>query len=159
MPLIFREQIEEKDLPVLRQLVTATGFFTEAEIAVAVELAEDNLHKKKASDYRFLLAEEAGTLLGYTCYGHITITQSAYDLYWIVVSPECQGRGIGKQLITATENNIRKADGTRLFAETSSQPKYVSTRQFYEKSGFAQEATVRDFYAPGDNKLIYARAL
>ena len=159
MPLNFREQIEAKDITSVRQLVTATGFFNQQEIDVAVELAEDRLTKGKLSDYHFLIAEEAGMMVGYTCYGHVTVTQSAYDLYWIVVSPTMQGRGVGKELIVGTEARIRKVAGTRLFAETSSQKKYVPTRQFYEKNGFVEEAVVKDFYAPGDHKLIYGKTL
>ena len=159
MPLIFRDRLTEKDIPILRQLVTATGFFTAQEVDVAVELAEDRLEKGNASDYQFLIAEEANVVAGYTCYGHITITESAYDLYWIVVAAEMQGKGIGKRLMQETEKRIKKAGATRLFAETSSQPKYLSTRQFYERSWFKEEAVIQDFYTKGDHRITYSKKL
>jgi hypothetical protein len=33
--------------------------------------------------------------------------------------------------------------------------KYVSTRRFYERTGFTAEAVLKDFYRPGDDKVIY----
>ena len=34
---------------------------------------------------------------------------------------------------------------------------YEATRAFYERTGYALEATLVDFYAPGDGKCIYVK--
>jgi hypothetical protein len=43
--------------------------------------------------------------------------------------------------------------------ETSSTAPYVLARRLYESSGYRCDAVVRDFYAPGDDLLIYAKTL
>jgi hypothetical protein len=43
--------------------------------------------------------------------------------------------------------------------ETSDTPAYASARRFYETCGYRCEAIVHDFYAPGNNLLIFAKNL
>jgi RimJ/RimL family protein N-acetyltransferase len=35
---------------------------------------------------------------------------------------------------------------------------YNRTRRFYERCGYREEATLREFYSPGDDKVIYVKA-
>ena len=44
-----------------------------------------------------------------------------------------------------------------LVAETSGTPDYESTRKFYSGMGYAQEATIKDFYAEGDDLAIFIK--
>jgi D-alanine-D-alanine ligase-like ATP-grasp enzyme/GNAT superfamily N-acetyltransferase len=136
-------------------LCAATGFFTAAEIAVADELAADRRARGPASDYYFLLADTAETLAGYACYGPIAGTAEAWDLYWIVVHPDAQGRGIGRSLVAAVLDDMLRLGGRRLYAETAGKPLYAPTRAFYAAAGFTLQAVVPDFYAPGDGKQIW----
>ena len=41
--------------------------------------------------------------------------------------------------------------------ETSSQPKYEPTRQFYLRSGYTVEAVLKDFYAENDDKVVFVK--
>ena len=43
--------------------------------------------------------------------------------------------------------------------DTSQRTEYASTRAFYESCGYLQEAVLRDFYAPGDGKVVYCKVL
>ena len=36
-------------------------------------------------------------------------------------------------------------------------PPYAPTRGFYLRCGYYQAALLKDFYAPGDDKVIYAK--
>jgi len=83
----------------------------------------------------------------------------SYDLYWIAVDPATQGRGLGRLLVDAAEQHVRGLGGRRMFIDTSSRPDYAATRSFYERCGYACEATLRDYYAPGDGKAIFAKDL
>ena len=143
----------------VRRLVEATGFFSAVEADVSEELVKERLAKGPESGYHFVFAELEGQLAGYACYGPVPLTASSYDLYWIVVSPELQGGGIGRILLQEAERLARGAGGTRLYAETSGRGQYESTRAFYERAGFRREAVLEDFYAPGDSKLIYTKPL
>ncbi|HEV8632530.1 MAG TPA: GNAT family N-acetyltransferase [Thermoanaerobaculia bacterium] len=155
--LTYRDEPRAADLRRIREIVEATGFFNAEESAVAVELADDRLAKGPASHYRFLFAEEGGQLLGYTAFGPIALTRGSWDLYWIAVDPVTQGRGIGRALLAETERRIAHAGGLRLFVETSSRRQYEPTRAFYASSGYRVAATLEDFYAPGDGKMIYVK--
>ncbi|RPJ56034.1 MAG: GNAT family N-acetyltransferase [Acidobacteria bacterium] len=143
----------------IRALVAATGFFTDEEVGIATELVEEALKRGDQSGYLLLVAEEDDRVLGYTCYGPIPGTDASYDLYWIAVHPDAQGRGLGKILIRETEKQIKAAGGQRVYIETSSREQYVPTRHFYLSCGYAQEALLVDFYRPGDSKVIYSKGL
>jgi GNAT superfamily N-acetyltransferase len=138
-------------------LCRATGFFSEAEVAVAEELAADRRARDGASDYRFLLADDANGLAGYACYGPTAGTLESWDLYWIVVHPRVQGSGAGRRLVEAVCDDMRTSGGRRLYAETAGKPQYAATRAFYAAAGFSLQAVVPDFYAPGDAKQIWLK--
>lgn len=157
--LNLREDSRPGDREGIEAIVTATGFFTPAEIEVAIELFDERESKGPASGYHFVFAERAARLIGYACFGPIPCTQHSYDLYWIAVHPETQGRGLGRAILAAAERAIRERGGKRVYIETSSRAQYRDTRGFYTRTGYELEATLRDFYAPGDDKAIYSRAL
>lgn len=156
----LRDAVRTADVPAIARLAQATGFFTAEEVAVAAELAEERLNKGPAGGYHFLFAEDAAKgLLGYACFGPIPCTRTSFDLYWIIVDPRRQGHGVGKRLIQAAEIQISALGGTRVYIETSSRDLYHPTRRFYERCGYALEAVLKDYYAPGDDKLIYRKSL
>lgn len=155
--LRLREEVRPTDREAVRGVVAATGFFSPTEIAIAEELVDDCLARGRASGYEFVLAERCGELVGYTCYGPVSGTASSWDLYWIVVVPGEQGRGLGRRLLAATEERVRAAGGRRLYADTSARTQYAPTRGFYEASGFSQAAYLPEFYGPGDGKVVYAK--
>jgi ribosomal protein S18 acetylase RimI-like enzyme len=98
-------------------------------------------------------------LAGYACYGPIPATRESHDLYWIAVAPERQGRGLGRRLLRAVEREVARAGGRRIYVDTSGRDAYAPTRAFYERAGYVREATLPDFYAPGDAKVIYRKQL
>ena len=155
----LREELTPKDAARIHALAAVTGFFTAEEAAIAQELAEERLTRGAASGYHFLLAEEAGELLGFACFGPIPCTRGAYDLYWIVVRPDRQGGGLGRRLLTAAEARIAAAGGRRVYIDTSSRAQYAPTRAFYRACGFHQEALLADFYDQGDGKTIFCKVL
>ena len=160
MKLFFRDQLVPSDREIVREMVESTGFFNQEEELIALELADDNLEKGTASGYHFLFCQdETGQVLGYTCFGHISGTAASFDLYWIVVGKRSQGLGMGKQLLDRTEDVIRAMGGSRIYAETSSRELYDPTRAFYRKSGYLEDAVLKDFYAPGDSKVIFVKEL
>lgn len=155
----FVQNVTQADVEIIRRLVASTDFFTADEVNIAVELVEERIAKGAASGYEFILAKQDGRTIGYTCYGPIPATQTAYDLYWIVVDADTQRHGIGRQLLDQTANAVRQLGGDKLFADTSSQEKYVPTRAFYRRRGFRKVAELNDFYRPGDNKVIFEKTL
>ncbi|TSA45232.1 MAG: GNAT family N-acetyltransferase [Deltaproteobacteria bacterium] len=157
--ITYRDDVKPGDLKAVGLLVRATGFFSEEEIGIALELVEERLAKGDASGYFFLFAEEENRLIGYACFGPISGTVHSFDLYWIAVDPAEQGRGIGRMLMAASERIMAGRGARLIYADTSSRPQYESTRAFYLSCGYVQEAFLADFYAPGDGKVIFVKPL
>lgn len=151
----------------LGELLVETGAFNAEEVAVALALfdasqdalaaaPDANVH---ATDYEFVGAFEDEWLVGYACFGATPATDGTYDLYWLAVDPAVQGRGIGRALVRDVERQLVARGGRLLVVETSSRAAYAATRQFYARSGYAEAARVRDFYAPADDRILLTTRL
>jgi GNAT superfamily N-acetyltransferase len=156
--MTLRTTVRREDSEIVRDIATSTGFFRPDEIGIAVELVEERLRVGLASGYHFIFAEKSGRVLGYSCYGPVPLTLHSYDIYWMAVRKEEQGAGIGKMLLERSEAAIGELGGLRIYIETSSKEMYNRTRRFYERCGYREEATLREFYSPGDDKVIYVKA-
>jgi ribosomal protein S18 acetylase RimI-like enzyme len=157
--LTLRSEPLSSDRGAVRAIVAGSGFFTESEVDIAVELVEERLAKGAASGYEFHFVESGGAVVGYACYGEIPCTTGSYDLYWVAVDSTQQRRGIGKLLVELVEEQLRGRGGRKVYIETSSKPLYDPTRAFYVGCGYREVATFPDFYAPGDGKVVYEKTL
>lgn len=139
-------------------LLQDTGFFRPSEVIVAQEVLDDYLSGREP-DYFSLTALLGDLPVGWVSYGPIPGTVGSYDIYWLAVDRQVQGKGIGRRLLAATEADIRQRGGSRAVIETAGQALYGSTRSFYLKAGYAEAARLTDFYDVGDDKVIYLRAI
>ena len=150
-------ELRADDLAGLEQILAATGAFTPAEVAVAMELLEIVIKEPEQRDYEVAVAELQGKVAGYVLFGPVPATEGNFDLYWIAVDPAAQGSGVGQRLLEHVEAEVRGRGGRMVCLETSSQGGYDRTRSFYEKSGYLLESRIRDFYRPGDDRLTYVK--
>lgn len=157
--LSFREELQQQDEEHVAQIVEHTGFFSTDEKSIAVSLVQERLEKGSDCGYFFVFVEEGDHVIGYSCYGPIPGTLNGFDLYWIAVDPEFQGLGAGRRLLDFTEQKVIGMGGARLYAETSSSFQYAPTRSFYENNGFLLKGALADYYAPGDDKMLYVKLL
>jgi ribosomal protein S18 acetylase RimI-like enzyme len=155
----FRTQVMPADSAAVRRLVGDTRVFSAVEVGWAVELVDETLKRGPATGYHFLFSDSPQGLDGYTCFGPIDGTDNRFDLYWIVVSPNAQGKGLGKRLLEASMSAARKLDATHMFIDTSTRVDYAPARALYEALGFAHMGTLVDFYADGDGKALFGRKL
>ncbi len=158
-------------------ILEATAVFRREEIDVALELFDETFPRDTRptidaataaapcndapptdSSYVFLGAfTPEDELVGYACYGPTPDTDRTFDLYWIAVDPTVQGTGGGTRLMTEVERRLEGLNARMLVVETSSRPEYAPTRAFYERRGYAEAARVREFYAPGDDRVIFTK--
>ncbi len=151
-------RMEARDKDAVLGFVRATGFFTPAEVDVAEELMDIYLGQPDQRDYDVVVVEgESGAPVGYMTWGPTPLAEGAYDLYWMAVAPSEQGRGRGKELVRWLEDEVGRREGRVIIIETSSQPKYHGTRQFYIDLGYKEVARVPEFYRAGDDRVIYAK--
>jgi len=159
--IIFDTEPDMSTPEKVRNILNSTGAFSEQEIEVALEIVRENLEKgSQKSGYNFLLVRgDSGQIAGFACFGPIACTKSGYDLYWIAVHKDFQGMGLGKKLFQETERQVRKLKGAKIYAETSGRRDYLPARKFYQSLGFSKSCRLKDFYAPGDDKLILQKDL
>ena len=148
-----------EDRPRITKILRDTPEFKPSEVAVAEELIDCYLDDPSGSGYHILVAEVDSTVEGYICYGPTPLTEGTWDIYWVAVSREKQGQGIGSALMRSAEKEILKAEGRLSIIETSSTPAYEKTRNFHLSHGYEIIARIPDFYAPGDDKLILQKRL
>ncbi|MGA2531893.1 MAG: GNAT family N-acetyltransferase [Candidatus Aminicenantales bacterium] len=165
---MIRPMRPQDKAPVL-DLIRATGMFMPGEVIVAEELIDIYLGVPEQEDYRIVVIDGEGRkgaadggqgregVAGYLTWGPTPMAEDAYDLYWMAVAPAEQGKGRGKELVRWLEAEVRKLNGRMIIIETSSQPKYHPTRQFYIGLGYKEVARIPDFYKPGDDRVIYAK--
>jgi ribosomal protein S18 acetylase RimI-like enzyme len=148
-----------EDKPGVMQILHNTPEFKPAEVVVAEEVIDCYLGDPQRSGYDILLAELNSVIIGYICFGPTPLTEGTWDIYWIAVAPDKQGKGMGSVLMEAAEKSIREASGRLSIIETSSLPSYARTRRFHSSHDYETIARIPDFYAPGDDKLILQKRL
>ena len=87
------------------------------------------------------------------------LTEGTYNLYAIGVKANLQGNGIGGQMISYLEDQLKKKGHRVLIVETSSGDDFSLTRKFYENLGYQKEAVIRDFWSEGEDKVVYWKKL
>jgi ribosomal protein S18 acetylase RimI-like enzyme len=87
------------------------------------------------------------------------MTSGTWNLLLIALHPDRQGRGNGAEILAYVER-LLAAQGERvLLVETSGLPAFGRTRAFYARCGYDEEARIRDFYAAGEDKVVFRKAL
>lgn len=152
-------EMTKRDKEPLMNILRDTPEFTPPELIVAEEVIDCYLQDPISSGYRILIAEYDSSVRGYLCYGPTPLTQGTWDLYWAAVARKMRGKGIGKALWEKAEDDIRKDGGRIAVIETSSKPDYEQTRRFHQSRGYDNVGRIADFYAPGDDMLIYVKRL
>lgn len=148
----------EADGEQIREIAANTGFFTQEEVDTVAALWDDYLTTGPViGGYNFLVDRDGDRVLGFACYGPRDLTSGVFDLYWIAVDSTIHRKGIGRNLLVATEEQVRLAGGRMLIAETSGSSHYEPTRNFYYGMGYALEASIKDFYSVGDDLAIFIK--
>lgn len=114
------------------------------------------------AEAQWRVAEQNGELVGAAYYAPEPFADRMWNLYFIAVAPTLQGGGVGSALMGRVEHELRERgpSGARtLMVETSSTDKYALTREFYAKLGYAEEARIRQFYGPDDDKVVFWKSL
>jgi D-alanine-D-alanine ligase-like ATP-grasp enzyme/ribosomal protein S18 acetylase RimI-like enzyme len=157
-PPLIRRTTRADRAPIL-DLLACTGFFPPPEIEIAREVLDSALAHGPDGHYQTLTACLSGRPAGWLCFGPTPCTRGTFDIYWVAVAPEAQRRGVGRALMAQAERMIAASGGCLAVIETAGRPQYEPTRKFYRRCGYTLAARVPDFYAPGDDKLVFTRTL
>jgi GNAT superfamily N-acetyltransferase len=140
----------------IEEISRAVGVFREDEIPVALEVFDGAA--AGSPDYLALGADVDGRLAGWICWGPTPCTLGTFDLYWMAVDPAHHGSGIGTALLTAMELHLPPS-ARLVVVETAGRSDYAPTRAFYEARGYGAASRIPDFYAPGDDQVVYVKRL
>ncbi len=152
--------ITPDDRKYIEEILRSSGFFYEFEIQTALEIADETLAKgvEKSGYYWLKVVDEDG-FAAFANYGKNPFSTHSWDLYWIAVHQNSRNRKLGTLLLQAVEDDVRKSGGKILWIETSGRPQYASTEKFYQRNGYQLQASLSEFYGPGDPKQIYSKTL
>ena len=81
------------------------------------------------------------------------LAEGTWNLLAIGVRRNTQGRGIGRAMMDYAEHFLSAE--RILIVETSGTDEFALTREFYLKCGYTLEATLTDYWAPGDDKVVF----
>jgi len=141
------------DIPGVQALVEAMGLFP-AELLpelIAPALAG------AASDL-WLVAHQQG-IAGLAHTVPEPMTEGTWNMRALGVHPRMQGQGIGAMLVEATEQHLRANHARLLLVDTSGSAAFERARAFYQTVGYAEVACIPDYWAQGDAKVTFAKAL
>lgn len=148
----------EADGPQIQDITARAGVFSEEEVKCVADLWQEYLlDGPEICGYNFIVEREGDQICGFACYGPRDLTSGVFDLYWVAVDPNCRRGGVGRRLLTASEEAARQAGGRMIIAETSGTAHYEATRNFYLGMGYTMEASIKDFYSEGDDLAIFIK--
>jgi ribosomal protein S18 acetylase RimI-like enzyme len=87
------------------------------------------------------------------------MTDGTWNLLMLWTRKDRGGQGHGKALVEKVAFDAIARGARLLIVETSGLPDFEPARAFYAKCGFKQEARIRNFFAAGDDKLVYTKPL
>ena len=87
------------------------------------------------------------------------LTNGTFNLLAIGVRSDLQGKGIGRKFMAHLEALLTQKGKRIIIVDTSGSDDFALTRKFYEQLGYAKEATIRDFWDDGEDKVTYYKRL
>ena len=150
------------DLDRMKEIAVAADMFSADEVAFFDEMVHGALDGS-LEGHQWLVAEASnGSILGAAQFAPEPFADRMWNLYFIAVDPPMQGQGIGRAVMAHVEADLRQrgdAQARTLVVETSSTDQYALTRKFYVGLGYDEEAHIREFYGPGDHKVVFWKSL
>lgn len=146
--------VEAQDSPQIGVILAATGLFPEEMLP---EMIAGYLDGTKRDIWFLCRAGEEAVAFGF-CEPE-RMTEGTWNLLAIAVVPQRQGTGIGSAMIRYLEERLAALGARILLVETMGTPEFEATRAFYRKTGFTEEARIREFYEAGADKIVFWKHL
>ena len=152
--MIVRETLPG-DIPGLKRVLDETGLFPSEMLP---DLVTSFLSDETSNDV-WLTSESAGDAIGF-CYAvPEELAEGTWNMLAIAVRPGMHGKGCGGTLVAELEARLSGNGARVLIADTSGTAEYERTREFYRKNGYTEEARIRDYWGPGDDKVVFWKSL
>ncbi len=152
---MIRETIHT-DSDALLAIVKDSGQFDDNGLTHVKETLNSYLEGK--SDDLWFTADD-GEPVGVAYCASEPVTDGTWNLLMLWTRNDRHGQGHGSALVNHVERILTERGVRLLIIETSGLSDFESARAFYNKCGFTQEARVRNFFAAGDDKIVYTKLL
>lgn len=144
------------ETPELVRIAEGTGVFKPHELVALQEVLED-YHAINHTYGHQSVSWVDGIAQGFVYFAPTAMTDRTWEIWWIAIEKTLQGQGLGTKLLQFAEDYVKQNTGRLLLIETSSTSLYEPTRDFYLKHGYTICATIDDFYADGDGKVVFRK--
>ncbi|MCW1957936.1 MAG: GNAT family N-acetyltransferase [Mycobacterium sp.] len=150
------------DVERIKQIAVAAGMFSPEEAGFIDDMLAGFFDGSLAGHRWVVVDDTSGRASAAAHYAPEPFADRVWNLYFIAVAPDKQGHGLGCSLIHHLERELtaRGDDVARvLIVETSATDQYAATRTFYRNRGYREEARIRQFYGPADDKIVFWKSL
>jgi hypothetical protein len=152
--------INARDRIEIYKLVQQEDWFTPTEIEVMFDRIDTFLFESDQKKYCVIIMEDQKkNIQGYAVYGSEPETDRAYKIYRIVPPPLAKNNNILRTLLKFIEKDIQNKQGRIIFIELSSNLRYHSLYEFYTSNHYELTSKVKNYFAPGEDKLILTKNL
>lgn len=151
---MFIRPVESSDIVPLLDMLQKSGQFDDEGVLHVRDTLKNYFSGE--SDELWFSAEQEG-FAGIAYCAPEVMTNDVWNLLMLWISPAHQRQGVGNALIKQIEKELRNKHVRLLLVETSSLIDFSAARAFYSKQGFIREATIRNYYAINDDKVIFTK--
>lgn len=143
-----------EDTQTIQSIVDQTGLFP---ADLVPDLLDPFLTEQTTEFWR--TARIAQEIVGFAYIVPEMLAEGTWNLTAIAIAPSHQRSGTGSVLLNAVEDHLRTLHQRILLVDTSSTEDFEIARGFYIRNGYDEEARIRDFWAEGDDKVVFRKAL
>ena len=149
-------KLEPKHLESVIKLVRASGLFDVEGIKQINQCLAEHIAGNNAL---WFLAFDNETPLGIVYCTPEPMTEGTWNILMLVIAPAFQRQGHGQSLISHVEKSLEARGERLIIVETSSLGEFEKARSFYLKCGYVEAARIQNFYAKGDDKIVFSKSL
>lgn len=146
--------VEPGDVASLKAVIDATGLFPGDMLD---DMLTGYFGGGAPDDIWLTNARGEACLVGYCAPERMT--EGTWNVLLMAVCPTVQGEGYGGLLLRSIETELRVRSARVALVETSGLDAFARVRKFYRECGYDEEARIREFYAAGEDKVVFRKAL
>ena len=143
------------DIPALQSILTQTDLFPADMLPNMIM----GFLSGGDTDDLWITCEFESTPVGFCYAAPEQLADGTWNMLAIAIDPKHQASGCGSALTHHLENTLKSNRQRILIVDTSGTDAFQQTRAFYAKNGYTEEARIRDYWAPGDDKVIFWKSL
>ncbi len=143
--------MEVGDMPAIGQIAQTAGLFPAEALPEMVEPALAG-----GTDVWRVVTDDSSAVAGFAFAREEPFTDKVWNVLALAVDPAQHRRGCGSTLLREVEGDL---DARMILIETTQLPDQAAARGLYAAMGYGEEGRVRDYYATGEDKVIFRKVM